>query len=336
MKITFKKLLALLCALMLCIPAAFAQTVLVEGEMTVTGNDNLTGAVSALYDENGLSAQWETGYTLEGQKLSDGSMLLATADMATAGKGVVFPAFDLSAKLNEVNAFLDGAGEEITYENAVYSSLFTRALSVDLPSDTVAPVLTALLKDYPVLAKYVGADADAVAALAATSAQWGNITRYKGDAMQYPDLSLIILSLHIPTLPNLYLWLRVDEFGTSFKIAREDGNVTDWEETVLALTEAQSETGFIVNGFTLNFEDDEELNIYLEATLVTANTSTTLECDYYVDYTGEYLWAIEAIAYEATLGDLLEIEIEAVETEDEFTAPDLSALAAEGIETLLP
>ncbi|MBR5232420.1 MAG: hypothetical protein IKW00_09290 [Clostridia bacterium] len=332
----FKKMLALLCALMLCIPAAFAQTVQVEGEIAVTGYDTLTGEITALYDENGLFAELSTGGSVMGQKLADGSMLLTDNDMSTAGMGFVMPAFDLSGSLQAVNAFLDGAGEEITYENAVYSSLFTRALSVDLSSDIVAPVLTALLKQYPILGKYVGADADAVAALAATSAQWGNITRYKGDAMQYPDLSLIILSLNIPSLPNLYLWLRVDEFGTTFKIAREEGTVTDWEETVLALTDAQSETGFIVNGFTLNFEDDEELNIYIEATLITTELEMTLECDYYVDYTGEYLWAVEAILYEATEGDLLELTIEAVETEEEFTAPDLSALNAVGIEMLLP
>ena len=335
MKNNCKKLLALMCALMLCIPAAFAQTVLVEGELTVTGYDTLTGEISALYNENGLVVEWDSGSKLEGQKLSDGSMLLTDDDMIVEGMGIVLPAVDLSAHLAKVNAFLDGAGEEITYENAVYSSLFTRALSVDLSSDIVAPVLTALLNQYPLLEKYVGADAAAVTALAATSAQWGNITRYKGDAMQYPDLSLIILSLHIPTLPNLYLWLRVDEFGSTFKIAREDSPVTDWEETVLALSEAQSETGFIVNGFTLNFEDDDELNIYLEATLITSMLNLTLECDYYIDYTGEYLWAIEAVAYEDTMGDLLEIEIEAVETDDEFTAPDLSALTAVGIEAIL-
>ena len=51
----FKKMLALLCALMLCIPAAFAQTVQVEGEIAVTGYDTLTGEITALYDETHAS-----------------------------------------------------------------------------------------------------------------------------------------------------------------------------------------------------------------------------------------------------------------------------------------
>ena len=187
----------------------------------------------------------------------------------------------------------------------MYSSLFTRALSVDLTGDTLSPILQNLWTQFPLLSSALGE-------LPAQNGDvWGTLTRYKGDAQQYPDLSLLVLSLHVPTLPNIYVWLRNDEFGSTCKFAVEKAAVTDWDETLLTLEEGKSDTGFVVNAFTLNFEDDEEKNIYLEATLTTPAFALTAECDYYLDYTGDYLWAVELYAHEATLGDVAEIEIEA-------------------------
>jgi Pyruvate/2-oxoacid:ferredoxin oxidoreductase delta subunit len=112
-------------------------------------------------------------------------------------------------------------------------------------------------------------------------------------------------------------------------IAMEESEVTDWAETLLVLEEGASDTGFLLSGFTLNFKDDEELNIYIEATLTTPEYALTMECDYYLDYTGDYLWAVEMLVGNEELGDLMEMKIEATKADEEAEIPDLSALTAE-------
>lgn len=308
----FKRMMALFCALLLLSCHALAQDVLVEGEIALESDvlaqlfsldaekiAALSGEITVEQTGDDFSAQWDNGFTVSGSKQEDGATLLSYD-----GGTIRLPALN-GNPLNDVHAWLDQIGGEKTYANAVYSSLFTRALSVDLTGDTLSPILQDLWAQFPLLSSVLGN------LPAQNSNVWGNLTRYKGDEQQYPDLSLLVLSLHVPSLPNIYVWLRSDEFGTTCKFAVEKAAVTDWDETLLTLEEGKSETGFIVNGFTLNFEDDEEKNIYIEATLITPACALTVECDYYLDYTGDYLWAIELYAHEEALGDVAEIEVEA-------------------------
>ncbi len=343
----FTRFLSLLAALLLAVSPALAQSAQIEGEITLEAEAlaqifpldvallaSLNGELTAQQTQSGLHAIWDSGFTASCNQLGDGSVLFATGDMQSAGRALMLPAQTQGNPLDRIHAWLDQLGDEQTFANAVYSSLFTRALSVDLTGQMLSPILGEVLAQYPFLPGLLGLDAAAVTRLASsaqTDAVWGNITRYKGDAQQYPDLALLVLSLHIPSLPHMYLWLRTDEFGSTIKFALEEKDVTDWDETLLALEERKSDTGFLINGFTLNFEDDEELNIYFEAAITTPAHALTVECDYYVDYTGDYLWAIELVASEATLGDILELEIEAAQTDDGAVIPDLSGLSIESI-----
>lgn len=308
----FRRLTALICALLLLTGSALAESVLVEGEIALESDflaqlfsldaeklAALNGEITMEQTGDDFSIRWDHGLTITGRRQADGAIALSF-DGGTA----LLPAIS-GNPLSDVHAWLDGMDGEKATSNAVYSSLFTRALSVDLTGELLSPILQTLWAQYPALSDLLGN------LPAQDNSVWGNLTRYKGDAQQYPNLSLLVLSLHIPTLPHMYLWLRSDEFGSTCKFAVEKAAVTDWDETLLALEEGKSDTGFIVNGFTLNFEDDAEKNIYLEATLTTASCALTAECDYYLDYTGDYLWAIELYAHEATLGDIAEIELEA-------------------------
>ena len=323
-----KQLLCLVLVLSLFAVPAPAQTALIDGEISIEPGlidllgghaaiEALNGDLTAYLTDSGLYAEWENGLELVANLLSDGSSLVALGSMLQSGEAFHLPALPAENPLDRVHAWFDAqlAGEK-SYINAVYSSLFTRALPIDLTGKMLAPVLEEVLTQYPFLPALLELDsADALIASAAqTDSVWGTITRYKGDEQQYPDLSLIALTLHIPSLPSIYLWLRTDEFGSTVKFAVENAPVTDWDETLLTLEEGKSDTGFLISGFTLNFEDDEELNIYLEGTLTTAAFAVTAECDYYLDYTGEYLWEIELEAYEDTLGELIEIELEAEES----------------------
>lgn len=342
-----KQLLSLLAALLLTVSPALAQSVQIEGEITLDAAvlaqilpldasflDALNGSLTAQQTANGLHAAWEGGFTVTCNQLSDGSVLLSTDAMQSEGRALALPAQTQGNPIERIHAWLDQLDGEQTFANAVYSSLFTRALSVDLTGQMLSPILGEVLAQYPFLPGLLGLDAAAVTRLASsaqTDAVWGNITRYKGDAQQYPDLNLLVLSLHIPSLPHMYLWLRTDEFGSTLKFALEEKDVTDWDETLLVLEEGKSDTGFMISGFTLNFEDEDELNIYLEATLTTPAHALTIECDYYEDYTGDYLWAVELVANEATLGDVMELEIEATQADENADIPDLSGLNIETI-----
>lgn len=309
---TFKRLMALICALLLLSCQALAQDVLVEGEIALESDllaqifnidaekiASLSGEITVEQTGDDFTAQWDNGLIVTGRKQEDGATLLSYE-----GGTALLPALSADI-LTGIHAWLDGISGEKATESAVYSSLFTRALSVDLPDEMLSPILQNVWTQAPILSSVLGE------LPAQNGTVWGNLTRYKGDEQQYPDLSLLVLSLHVPTLPNIYVWLRSDEFGSTCKFAVEKAAVTDWDETLLNLEEGKSETGFIVNGFTLNFEDDEEKNIYIEATLITPACTLTVECDYYLDYTGDYLWAIELYAHEEALGDVAEIEVEA-------------------------
>ena len=341
----FKRIAALILALLMMITPALAQTACIEGEIeadaaalsALLGLDEsllsaLGGELSAAYNENGLHVRCESGMTLTVNLPADGTVLFSTDAMQQSGKAFMLPGLPKENPIDRVHAWFDQQGDETAYVNAVYSSLFTRALSIDLTGQMLSPVLGEVLAQYPFLPALLSLDAAAVTRLASsaqTDAVWGNITRFKGDAQQYPDLDLLLLTLHLPNLPYLYLWLRTDEFGSTFKFAMEESEVTDWAETLLVLEEGASDTGFLLSGFTLNFEDDEELNIYIEATLTTPDYTLTAECDYYLDYTGDYLWAVEMLVGNEELGDLMEMKIEATKADEEAEIPDMSALTAE-------
>lgn len=342
-----KLTVSLLIALMLTVSPVLAQSALIEGETELNSDvlsqltsldaglvSSLSGEVTARQEAAGLHAQWDSGFAFTCNQLSDGTLLFATDEMRSAGRALSLPAPLQTNPLDRIHAWLDQQGNEQTYASAVYSSLFTRALSVDLTGQMLSPILGEVLAHCPFLPAVLGLDAAAVTRLASsaqTDAVWGNLTRYKGDEQQYPDLALLVLSLHLPGLPNMYLWLRTDEFGSTVKFAVEEKEVTDWDETLLALEEGTSDTGFLINAFTLIFEDDEEYNLYIEAKYTAPECILTVECDYYEDYTGDYLWAVELAAYEDTLGDVLELEIEATVPDDNADIPDLSGL---NIETL--
>ena len=337
-----KQLLSLLLVLLFAVTPALAKSTQIEGEIELDAAllsqifpldaallVSVNGDFTAQSGASGLHAVWENGFSVTCNTQPDGTQLLAIGDMLNAGRALLLPAQTIGNPLARIHAWLDQQGGEKKSTSAVYSSLFTRALSVDLTAQMLSPVIGEVLRQYPFLTRLPEMEGASQLSSTQTNEVWGNITRYKGDEKQYPDLSLLVLSLHIPSLPNLYLWLRTDEFGSTLKFAAEEKTVTDWDETLLALEEGKSDTGFIIKGFTLTFEDAEELNLYYEASLITPAHALTVECDYYIDYTGDYLWAVELEAKEAAFGEVLEVEIEATELADDTGIPDLSGFSIE-------
>ena len=247
---------------------------------------------------------------------AENAISFAMADMYARGE-VVKVQLPAENPLDQINAWLDAQGPETVFSNAVYSSLFTRALSADLTSDMIAPALSLLLP------------ADMAAALQAQPGTvWGRVTRYKADEKQYPDLSLLTVTLDIPGLPHVYVWLRSDEFGMSLKLGVETAEVIDWDETLLVLEEGGSETGFVVNAFTLVFEDKKERNDYLEVAITTHDARMVAECDFYLSYTQKYLWAVEMLFKEEELGDMIELELKAK------TAEGVEEVSLEGLKEM--
>lgn len=332
-----KRLISCMMILMLFCTGASAQNALTEGELTLESEitsqvlgdalcallQKFSGDITVENGENGFVAQLGD-YTLYGTQEENGLMLSLDGRQGVRLTGMNA---DLSGMLS---AWLDAQGPETAQTNAVYSSLFTRSVSADVTGDMLVPVLAPLVQQLSPVLSMLGVDAAALQQ-AVNSVQpgavWGRIARYKGDAQQYPDLSLMTLTLSVPGLPHVYLWLRSDEFGTTLRLGVEKGEVLDWDETLLMLEEGGSETGFVVNGFTLLFDDDEELNTYIEATIVLPDAVLTLECDHYLSYTDDYLWSVDLLLKEAVLGDIATLWLEAVPTDD---APD----AARGLKEI--
>lgn len=325
-----KRLLACVLSLLLMLSGALADA-RIEGELEVDLSlaqqllgekatallNMLQGDVDLQCGEQGALGH-AAGQKVYANKTQDG-LLFATQALQDSGKAVrlTLPAGDV---LSQVNAWLDSLGPEVAHENTVYSSLFNRSLAADVTSDMVAPVLKSMLAQLQPLLPADVAQAMHQALNAQPGTVWGRLTRYKGDEKQYPELSLLKLTLDIPGLPHVYVWLRSDEFGMSMKLGVEAAEVIDWDETMHLLEEGGSRTGFAINAFTLLFEDKKEKNTYLEAAIILPNMRLVLECDHYLSYTKDYLWEVEIKLRENQAGQIAEMELDAEEMENAQTA----------------
>jgi len=334
-----KRLISAVLVLILLCSGALAQDTLIEGEFVLDEGkaaqmlgDTLANALMALEGdltiENGEGGFYaQLGENSVHGLAQEGRLLLTTDKLLENKQGmrVTIAGGNVFALLN---AWLDAQGLEVAQSNAVYSSLFTRSVSVEVTVDMLSPVLVPWVEEMFPLLYLLGVNTAALQQTLDTvqpGAVWGQLTRYKGDEKQYPDLSLLTMTLNIPGMPHVYLWLRSDEFGTSLRLGVEAGEVLDWDETLLILEDGGSDTGFVVNAFTLLFEDDEELNTYIEAAVTIRDQRIVLECDHYLSYTEDYLWALELILREETRGEVAGLWLEAMPLECAQTA-DLTGL----------
>ena len=115
-----RKLLSLVCALLMMVCPALAQNVLVEGEITLESDvlaqlfaldaekiAPYSGEVTAHLSDAGFSAQWDSGLTITGTQQADGSLSLTGEDLA-----LLLPALPAGNLLDNVHAWLDQIGGE--------------------------------------------------------------------------------------------------------------------------------------------------------------------------------------------------------------------------------
>lgn len=290
-----KKLLCLSLCMMLLFSCALAE------EKVVCAGEYLSAPFTAelVYGDNAFALTSEGAITLSltGSVDADGRLAIVTADGALAA----LPRLDLTPALQGVNELLAATA---VYETAQYSSLFTQAQAVELSSHVVAEMLL------PFAALIPGVDAGALeAALAAPEAGWATLARYQADPRQYPDTYLWQANVYAPELPAMYFELRADEYGQSFKAALSPAPVSDWDEVILSLEEGAVPGGVLVDGFTLIFDDPDEVNTYMEVRLVTPDASYLFEADHYAYADGA--WDAEVALRDAADAVVLEAELTA-------------------------
>ena len=276
----------------------------------------LDGDVRISSGENGFSMR--IGDVLVQGSAEKDVLTFATDELMNSGRYVRISQLPTDI-LGLVNCWLDAQGAETVQANTVHSSLFTRSVSADVTSDMLIPLISPALEQAAPLMNMLGVNTallKQVTELAEPGMVWGRVTRYKGDERQYPDLSLLRITLDIPGMPHVYVWLRTDEFGSTLRVGAESSDVIDWDETLLAIEEGRSSTGFMVDAFTLVFEDDEELNTYYEAKLIMQDKVVLLECDHYLSYTDDYLWALDLVLTEETQGEIASLWLEAMPAEE--------------------
>lgn len=314
-----KKLLACVLVMMMLSAVAFAQGREVSGESVIMETEY---EVEGLVDETSFAL--DLGLcTVEGTVDENGAITLHTS---TAGDAAIkigaLPGLEM---MQAVSAWMDSQGEDTAFANAVYSSLFTSALEVNVDSHTLAAALKTAL-DSTALGILLDADGALRAAademLSQPAQEACTLSRYKADERQFPNTMMLVADVYAENLPNIYLSVKTDEFGMTLTFAVETAEVTDWDETIASL-ENGSSTGYLVRAFTLKFDDEEELNVFAEVQIMLENAHYTIEWDEYTSHTGDYDWYVEALVSEETLGDMMELELE-TELSDENPQVDLS------------
>ena len=277
-----KKMLCCLVALLTLILSAQAEGSLITGE--ITEGLLADSPIYVLVDGSALSGT--VGSTTLLAQL-EGSTLLAGTD----SRAVKFALPQLQEKLSALMARLT---EQPTYENAVYSSLFIQAQQIELTADEVAPLAREILTFLPMLD--VNGDLLPSLAGAGGSETWATVTRYTADERQYPGTWMMQINEFAPVLPAMRLEIRSDEYGANFVLALSRQPVTDWDETIAALSDAapgDTSLGQMIKGFTMVDNGSSEKWLYVEAACFGFTLPLRLGVDLFIDAVDARQWTAE-------------------------------------------
>lgn len=186
----------------------------------------------------------------------------------------------LGSLKDDILARLD---QQPTYENAVYSSLFIQAQQIELTAAEVAALAREVLTALPLL----DADGAMMSALKGIngSETWATVTRYVADERQYPNTWMLLVNVFSPVLPALHAEIRSDEYGANFTLAVSVEPVTDWDETIAAISDAvpgDMSRGRLIRGFTM-VDDGAQKWIYVECACYGFALPLRLGVDIYID-----------------------------------------------------
>lgn len=276
-----KKLLCSLVCLLLLLSAALADTSLITGEIVEIPNP---GDVRVLLSDEAFEASFNDAHYF-GSRQPDGTLLVGTRQTA-----LHLAPLAMGDMLDALMARLD---QEPAYENSVYSSLFTHAQKIELTADEVCAYARALLSFCPLL------DQDGTLRQAVEASYgkeiWATVTRYTAaDASQYPDAMTLQINLFSPVLPALWFeFYRTDNQGSNFKLAVSQHSVVDWDETLIAISEAAPDDGSLgsmIDGFTITDDNGSEIWIYLESDLRGFSKPWHIEADIFQNSQDKNSW----------------------------------------------
>ncbi|MBQ9198175.1 MAG: hypothetical protein IJ157_13195 [Clostridia bacterium] len=313
-----KKLLCCLLALLTLLGVAQADTSLITGEVVEIPNP---GDVRVLLGSEGFEASFNDTH-LFGSIQPDGSLLVGTREAALR----LDPLPD-AGLLDELMGRLD---REPSYENSVYSSLFTHAQQIELTADEVCALTLRVLGLCPLLDRD-GAIRQAVSQPGGQEI-WATVTRYTAaDISQYPDAMTLQINVFSPVLPAIWIeYYRTDTFGSNFKLAVSREKVTDWDETLLAISEADAgdeSHGRMISGFTIQDDSGSEIWIYLEADMMGFSQDWHVEADIYQDSADAASWEAEiSVTERGSKTPVAAVSLNSEPTSQE-PAPELDAAA---------
>lgn len=298
-----KKLLSALMILMLLLSSACAETSLITGEVVEV---SAPGDVRILVNESAFEATYNDKQFF-GAVQADGTLLLGTPEKAVRLAG-----------LPDLNLFADvwqRLDTQPTYDNAVYSSLFTEAQQIELTAREVCDYMLAILNVCPLL------DPDGslreIALNSNGNETWATVTRYVADPVQYPDTWMVQVNVLGIAFPAMQLEYRQDEYGSNFQAAVAAGAVADWDETMDAiLNDSTGGAGRMVKGFTMKDDGGTETWIYLEVSIHGFPQQWRLALDMYRNNDDARMWhAVAVLNDDATNTPILAVGLDSEGTE---------------------
>lgn len=312
-----RRLLSMLCVLLLCMPCALAQGSFMTAE-GVSGGIAFSADAHAAPEGFCLTLQWgDTRYELKARAQEDGRLLLALAN----GMAALLPALPDEEGIGGILEPLENAA---AFESAQYSSLFTLGQSVALGSHAVSAALLSVLEGWPALDEDGALRAALESALASPEEEWAALTRYMADQRQYPGTYLWQLNVYAPCLPAIYGTLRTDEYGQDVTIAVKNGVVSDWDETIHALEEGTETDGFLLSGFIMTYDEPAEKNVYAELTVRAGAVRCTVELDHYAQHDGSGSWNAYLIVRDEQDTVLVDATLTGM-PEEGYALPDVAA-----------
>lgn len=289
-----KKLICSIIALLMLLLSAQAEGSLITGEVT---EGALAGSpVYVLADDSALS----------GTVGSTTLLASLTGDTLVAGTQSLALRLRVPQIRETLDALLARLNQQPTYENAVYSSLFIQAQQIELTADEVAPLAREVLSFLPML----DSSGQLLPSLegAGGNEVWATVTRYTADERQYPDTWMVQVNVFAPVLPAMRLEIRTDEFGTNFVLALSHQAVTDWDETIAALSDTapgDTSLGQMIKGFTMTDNNGSEKWLYIEAASHGFPLPLRVGADFYIDALDARQWTAEVDLINDDTGECL-------------------------------
>ena len=277
-----RKLVCCLVALLLLLLSAQAEGTLITGQIT---EGALAGSpVYVVTDDSALSGT--VGSTALLAHMAEGTLLAGTDRLAVK--------LSLPRIREQAAALLARLAEQPTYENAVYSSLFIQAQQIELTADEVAALAREAVSFLPML----DADGTLLPRLEGAGGQdtWATVTRYTADERQYPGTWMVQVNVFAPVLPPMRMEIRTDEYGANFVMALSRRDVTDWDETIAALSDAapgDTSLGQMIKGFTMSDNGASEKWLYVEAYCFGFTLPLRVGMDIYIDAVDARQWTAE-------------------------------------------